>query len=99
MFGLIGKITAVPGSRDALAQILVGASVGLPGCHHYTVAADVADADTLWVTEVWDTEASHRASLSLPPVQEAIAHGREMIAGMHRVATTVPIPASTRPRP
>ena len=91
MFGLISKMTAVPGRRDDLAQILARVSVGMPGCHSYIVASDMADANTLWITEVWDSEARHGDSLSLPTVQKAIAQGRDLIAAMDRIATTAPI--------
>jgi quinol monooxygenase YgiN len=55
------------------------------------VAADSADVNALWITEVWDSQASHRASLSLPDVQAAIAKGRPMIAGFVSQVETVPI--------
>jgi quinol monooxygenase YgiN len=89
MYGLIGKITAAAGRRDALAGILIDGSAGMPGwCLSYVVAADPQDPDALWVTEVWDSQASHQASLQLPGVQAAIAKGRSLIAGFsHRVET------------
>jgi quinol monooxygenase YgiN len=88
MYGLIGKFTAVAGQRDALATILLDGTTDMPGCLIYVVATDPADADGLWVTEVWADAASHRASLQLPAVQAAIARGRPLIAGMsHRVET------------
>ena len=89
MYGLIGKFTAVAGQRDALATVLLEGAADLPGCLSYVVAADPADADALWVTEVWADEASHRASMQLPGVQAAISRGRPLIAAMsHRVETT-----------
>lgn len=91
MYGLIGKITAAPGQRDALAAILVDATQAMPGCFSYIVAADASDANALWVTEVWDSRASHQASLSLPAVRAAIAKGRPMITGMSHRVETVPI--------
>jgi quinol monooxygenase YgiN len=45
MYGLIGKIHAVPGQRDALATILLEGTQGMPGCLSYVVAADPIDAD------------------------------------------------------
>ena len=81
MYGIIGKIRATPGDRDRLAEILVGASSAMPGCHSYVVALDAEDADALWVTEVWDSAESHQASLDLPGVRAAIAEGRPLIAG------------------
>lgn len=90
MYGLIGRIRAHPGQRDVLAQILLR-SGAMPGCHSYIVAADPAEADALWVTEVWDSADSHKASLSLPAVQAAIAEGRPLIAGFDSRAETVPL--------
>ena len=90
MFGLIGRITAQPGKRDELAAILVPGEGGMPGCLSYVVAEDPANADALWVTEVWADQAAHRASLQLPEVQAAIAKGRPLIAGFdNRVETNV----------
>lgn len=91
MYGLIGKITATPGQRDALAAILLEGTGGMPGCLSYVVAADPGDPDALWVTEVWDSEASHRASLALPQVQAAIARGRPLIAGFDNRVETRPL--------
>ena len=81
MYGLIGKIMCAPGQREALIEILLGGTADMPGCHSYVVARDAADADALWVTEVWDSAESHAASLTLPAVQQAIAQGRPLIAG------------------
>jgi quinol monooxygenase YgiN len=89
MYGLIGRIKAVAGKRAELAAVLVQDG-GMPGCLSYVVAEDPADADALWVTEVWVDQAAHRASLALPAVQAAIAKGRPLIAGFdNRVETKV----------
>ena len=53
----------------------------MPGCLSYIVARDTADPDGIWVTEVWDSRESHRASLGLPSVRAAIEHGKPLIAG------------------
>src|SRR3569623_3340178 len=81
MWGMIGKIKAHPGQRAALAAILTAGSGTMPGCLAYIVSEDLADADALWVTEYWDSKASHDASLSLPVVKDAIAKGRPLLAG------------------
>lgn len=91
MYGLIGKIDVVPGQRDALAAILVKAVSGLPGCRSYVVAREPDDPDVLWVTEVWDSEESHRASLGLPSVLSAIREGKPMIGGFSVRVETEPI--------
>ena len=91
MYGLIGKMVATPGRRDALAAIILGGTDAMPGCLSYVVAKDPRDGDALWITEVWDSHASHKASLSLPSVQAAIAKGRPLIASFSNRTETVPI--------
>ena len=90
MYGLIGKFTATDGNRDALMRILIDGVSGMPGCLSYIVASDPTDANTIWITEAWDSQESHTASLSMPSVQDAITKGRPMIAGMERIAETRP---------
>ena len=91
MYGLIGKMRARPGKRDDLIAILLKSTDAMPGCLTYIVARDPADADAVWITEVWDNEASHKASLDLPSVKEAIAKGRPLIAGFELSVKTRPV--------
>jgi quinol monooxygenase YgiN len=91
MYGLIAKITSTPGKRDALVAILVEGTAKMPGCLSYVVALDTGDPDGLWITEVWDNQDSHRASLQLPAVQAVIARGRPLIAGFSNRVETTPI--------
>ena len=44
----------------------------MPGCLSYVVAKDSADENVIWVTEAWESIASHDASLSSPSVKNAI---------------------------
>jgi quinol monooxygenase YgiN len=62
MYGLIGKMIAVPGQRDALVAILLKGIDGMPGCLSYVVAHDAAEPDALWITEVWASQEHHRGS-------------------------------------
>jgi quinol monooxygenase YgiN len=92
MYGLIGKMTAVAGQRDTLASLLLeSTSQGMPGCLSYVIATDPADADALWITEVWDSAVSHKASLTLPAVQAVIAKARPLIAGFSNRVETSPL--------
>ena len=91
MYGLIGKMRATPGQRDALLAILLDGTDAMPGCLSYVIAQDPADADAIWITEVWTDAASHKASLSLPAVQQAIARARPLIAGFDSHIETVPV--------
>ncbi|HYL76355.1 MAG TPA: putative quinol monooxygenase [Bryobacteraceae bacterium] len=91
MYGLIGKMTAAPGKRDELISILLEGAATMPGCLSYIVAKDTGDANAIWITEAWDSKASHEASLSLPSVKEAIAKGRPLIAGFSDRVVTTPV--------
>jgi len=91
MFGLIGKMRATSGKRDELIGILLESTGSMPGCLNYIVASDPADTDAIWITEVWTDEASHKASLSLPEVQAAIAKARPIIAGFDSQTRTTPV--------
>ena len=99
MYGLIGKMVAQPGTRDQLASILLdNTGGGMPGCLSYIIAKDPRDTDALWITEVWDSAESHKASLALPAVQAAIAKGRPLIAGFSNRVETVPLGGHGLPR-
>lgn len=89
-FGMIGKMRAMPGKRAELIAILGAGTGEMPGCLAYLIAEDAADADAIWITELWDSEASHQASLALPAVKEAIGKGRPLIAGFDLSAKTRP---------
>lgn len=90
MYGLIGQIEAVSGRRDELAAVLAGMGA-MSGCLSYVVAADPKEPDLLWVTEVWESQQAHLASLALPEVGAAIVEGRPLIAGFKSRVETRPV--------
>jgi quinol monooxygenase YgiN len=98
MYGLIGQMKAVPGQRDALIAILIEGIRDMPGCLSYVVAQDPGDENAIWITEVWDSQASHTASLALSAVKAAIARGRPLIAGFGQRVETTPIGGHGIPR-
>jgi quinol monooxygenase YgiN len=91
MYGLIGQMLAAPGKRDELLAILGESVDGMPGCLSYVIAKDPANADALWITEVWTDKDAHAASLKLPAVQAAIAKARPIIAGFPQHFETIPV--------
>ena len=98
MYGMIGRIKAQSGKRAELAAILLEGTATMPGCLSYIVAEDMADPDTLVVTEAWDSKQSHDNSLKMPSVQATIARGRPLIAGFEKIAETVPLGGVGLPR-
>ncbi len=80
-YGLIGQMKCLSGKRRELIAILSAGTKSMPGCIQYLIAEDAADADAIWITEIWTKAEYHQQSLQLPAVQAAIAKGRHLIAG------------------
>lgn len=91
LYGLIGQMKAAPGKRDELIGYLLAGTGAMPGNLAYLIAKDATDADSIWITEVWTSQALHQASLALPAVQEAIAKARPIIAGFGTRIETIPV--------
>jgi quinol monooxygenase YgiN len=91
MYGLIGKMTLAPGQRAFVTSLLLEGTAAMPGCRSYIVAHDPTDENAIWITEVWDSQEQHRASLALPAVQEAIAQARPHITGFGERFETRPV--------
>lgn len=91
MYGLIGKMKCTSGQRDELISILLDGISGMPGCLSYVVAKDPTDPDAIWITEAWESQAKHKASLSTPSVRAAISKARPIIAGFGERFETEPV--------
>ena len=91
MWGLIAKLTLLPGRRDEMVEILKESAADMPGCLSYVVAKDATDENTIWVTEVWDSMVSHDATLSLPAVKNATPRGKAIVSNFEKIAVTSPV--------
>jgi len=91
MYGLIGKLKIVSGQRDILISILLEGTINMPGCLSYVVAKDPMDPDAIWITEVWESQASHQDSRFLPAVRLAISRGKPLIEGFDERFETEPV--------
>ena len=91
MYGLVVKLTAVPNKRDEMIAILKESAAAMPGCLSYVLAKDSADENVVWVTEVWESAASHDASLSLPSVKNAMPRVKPLLSNFERIAVTTPV--------
>jgi quinol monooxygenase YgiN len=82
-FGIYGKLVAVEGQRDALAEILLEAADVLQsfeGCIMYVVNISENEPDTIWVTEIWEDSEAHGASIRIEEIQALMKRGRPLIA-------------------
>ncbi|MBP2435841.1 putative quinol monooxygenase [Microbacterium amylolyticum] len=82
-FANIGTLGAHPGKRDELIRILTRPNNALieAGCRIYEVGAHEDDPNTVFVIELWDSAAAHRASLELPSVRAAIVEAMPLLSG------------------
>lgn len=83
-YGLHGKLKAKSGERDNLIEILIEASnlvSNAKGCHLYLISKDKADADSVWITEAWDSKEDHDNSLKNDNVKALISHAMPLIDG------------------
>ena len=91
MYGLIARLTIASGKREEIIEVLAASTRDMPGCAAYVIAIDASDPDVLWITEVWDSQASHDGSLSLRAVQAALPQIQPHIVHFEKVAVTEPV--------
>lgn len=92
-FGMFGKITTIENKRDDLVDILLEAAEAmneLEECEVYIVSVNEEEPNAIWVTEIWQDELAHQASLSLDAVKMLIQKGGPLISGMETIATFIP---------
>jgi quinol monooxygenase YgiN len=78
------RFTAQIGKGDALADLLMRAAEGLrnlQACRLYLVSRSPAEAETVWVTEVWTDREAHDASLRDERARALIAQALPLLAG------------------
>jgi quinol monooxygenase YgiN len=82
-FATAGTLEALPGRRDEVVALLVRPNPDLAaaGCLLYEVGVDDEEPDTVFVVELWESAASHRASLQLDSVRAAIAEAMPLLTG------------------
>jgi quinol monooxygenase YgiN len=98
LYGLIVKLTAAPGRRSELIVFMGGAdSHTIPGCLSFIIAEDAADEDSLWITEVWESQERHEESLRSQPIRESLTDADTLIVGFEKIATTLPVQGSSHP--
>jgi len=89
---MCGKIRAKEGQRDALLEIRMEASrTPMKGCEVYIVCKSPTEADAIWVMEVWQSEADHKASFKLDSVKALITKARPVMADGTESIRMIPV--------
>ena len=88
------KATAKPGQGEALARKLLEVAAALrdvPGCELYVINRSPTDAEVVWVTEVWSSQAELDASLTIERVKTSIQEALPLLAGRPELTETLPL--------
>ncbi len=78
------ELKAREGQRDELVAHMLGAAhllADVPGCELYVINTSATDSDTVWVTEVWRTQAELDASLTNESVKASVEQVVPLLAG------------------
>jgi quinol monooxygenase YgiN len=90
-WGLLGRMTAVPGKRDELIAALQESSRGVPGKIVCLIQLEIDDPDSFWINEVWRDKAAYDACLTMPQVMRGLEVTRPLIAGGEHRTETIPL--------
>jgi quinol monooxygenase YgiN len=83
-YGLSGKMTAIAGKRDELAEILLKAAEILrpdPECLLYVIGHG-EEADSIYTYEAWTSKEAHDKALDPENVRALIAQAKPLISKM-----------------
>ena len=88
-FAMQVQMQASDGRGDDLAAIMIQAAnavKNMPGCQAFVVMQGMSNPDQVMITEIWDDQADHQASLKNPEIKTIINAARSLIAHMeHQV--------------
>jgi quinol monooxygenase YgiN len=88
------QLKAREGQRDVLVEHMLGVAqllADVPGCELYVINTLAADTDTVWVTEVWSSQADLDASLTLDSVKESVERVMSLLAGPPERIDVLPV--------
>jgi len=78
-----GKLSALPGQQNALADILLEAAElmrGVSACKLYAVGIAPEDKRSVYVSEVWDSMQAHDEALKADEVRALIAQAMPLLS-------------------
>ncbi len=84
-YALLNKLTTKPDQRQNVVDILLESGKLFddnPACHLYLVSESAADADVIWVTDLWTDQESHTEALQAPELRPFIEKSMPLLEGM-----------------
>ena len=84
-FALINKLTAKPGQRDRVVEILLESGKAFddnPACLMYLVAESVDEDNVIWVSDLWTSREPHDEALQRPEIRPFVNEAMPLLEGM-----------------
>ncbi|HEY2946903.1 MAG TPA: antibiotic biosynthesis monooxygenase [Micromonosporaceae bacterium] len=84
-YGLLNKLTAKPGQRDQVVQILLESGrlfEDNSACLMYLVSESVDDPNVIWVTDLWTSGEEHADALKAPELRPYVEQATPLLEGM-----------------
>jgi quinol monooxygenase YgiN len=88
------KLKAREGQGDVLVEHMLGVAqllADVPGCELYVINTSAADTDTVWVYEVWSSQAELDASLTIDRVKASVQRVVSLLAGLPERIDILPV--------
>jgi quinol monooxygenase YgiN len=84
-FALLNRLTAKPGQRDRVVEILVESGKLFddnPACILYLVSESKDDPNLIWVVDLWTGAEDHAEALKAPELRPYIDECMPLLEGM-----------------
>jgi quinol monooxygenase YgiN len=84
-FALLNRLTAKPGQRDRVVEILVESGKLFDdnrACRLYLVAESEDDPNLIWVADLWTSEEEHAEALKVPEMRPFVEQCMPLLEGM-----------------
>ena len=93
-YALYTHFTTHPDKGNELIEILMKANQivsAARGCRLYIINYDTHNKDSVWVTELWDSQEDHAISLTLDGCKELIVEAAPLLTSEPRQVLLVPV--------
>src|ERR1700756_222944 len=94
MFVLINKLTAKPGKRREVVDILLESGKAFdnnPDCKLYLVSEDVGNENLIWVQDIWLNETAHTSAMQDEEMQSYVRQSIPLLEGTPEQTKIIPV--------
>lgn len=92
--GLVNKLTAKPGKREQVVQILIESERIFddnPACQMYLVTESTEDPEVIWVIDLWSNAEEHSEALKAPELKPFVQEAMGLLEGVPEQIAVHPV--------